>query len=39
LRRADRQLTCQLAAQTGAERWRTRRRMWGTVERTIALHI
>lgn len=39
LRRADRQLTRQLAAQTGAERCRTRRRMWGTVERTIALYI
>jgi RNA polymerase-interacting CarD/CdnL/TRCF family regulator len=39
LRRADRQLTRRLAAQTGEERGRTRRKMWGIVERTLSLHI
>jgi RNA polymerase-interacting CarD/CdnL/TRCF family regulator len=38
LRRADRQLTRRLAAQTGEERGRTSRKMWGIVERTISLH-
>jgi RNA polymerase-interacting CarD/CdnL/TRCF family regulator len=39
LRRADQQLVWWLAAQAGEDcRW-TRRRMWGTVERTISLFI
>lgn len=37
--RAERILARRLAAHTGKERRRARRRMWGTVERTIALHI
>ena len=39
LRRADQQLVRWLAAQTGEERGWARRRMWGTVERTISLFI
>jgi RNA polymerase-interacting CarD/CdnL/TRCF family regulator len=39
LRRADRQLTRWLAAQTGEDRAWVRRRMWGTVERTISRFV
>lgn len=39
LRRADRQLARWLAAQTGEERTWVRRRMWGTLERTISRFV